>query len=132
MSVADFEAAWRMLRDLMNGRPVDWHDTEIELRWAQGRARIPLYIAGYGPKVLAIAGRLADGVIVQVAEPEIVEWILAQVQRTAEAAGPRPVRAARYVLRSSRRPRRPCRLLRTGALVPGNGLEPPLPRTFQA
>ena len=90
VSVAEFEAASRMMRDLMNGRPVEWNDTEIELQWAQDRPQIPLYIAGYGPKVLAIAGRVADGVIVQVADPEIVEWIVGQVRRSAEAAGRDP------------------------------------------
>ena len=65
----------------MNGRPVEWNDTEIELEWAKGRPEIPLYIAGYGPRVLAIAGRVADGVIIQLADPEIVEWIVGQVRR---------------------------------------------------
>ena len=90
VSVAEFEASCRMLRDLMNGRSVEWNDVEIELQWAQGRPEIPLYIAGYGPKVLAIAGRVADGVIVQVADPEIVEWIVGQVRRSAEEAGRDP------------------------------------------
>jgi hypothetical protein len=40
VSVAEFEAACRMMRDLMNGRPVEWNDTEIELIWAQGRPEI--------------------------------------------------------------------------------------------
>ncbi len=90
VNVSEFEAACRMIRDLMNGRPVNWNDTEIELQWVGGRAEIPLYIAGYGPKVLAIAGRVADGVIVQVADPEVVEWIVGQVRRSAEAAGRDP------------------------------------------
>jgi probable F420-dependent oxidoreductase len=90
VNVAEFEAACRMMRELMNGRPVEWNDTEIELQWAQDRPQIPLYIAGYGPKVLAIAGRVADGVIVQVADPEIVEWIVGQVRRSAEEAGRDP------------------------------------------
>jgi alkanesulfonate monooxygenase SsuD/methylene tetrahydromethanopterin reductase-like flavin-dependent oxidoreductase (luciferase family) len=50
VKVAEFENALRMMRDLMNGRPVEWNDTEIELQWAKDRAEIPLYVAGYGPK----------------------------------------------------------------------------------
>jgi probable F420-dependent oxidoreductase len=88
--VADFENACRMVRDLMNGRPVDWNGTEIELKWAKGRPQIPLYVAGYGPRVLAIAGRVGDGVIIQLADPEIVEWIVGQVRRAAEEAGRDP------------------------------------------
>ena len=33
--------------------------------------------------MLAIAGRVADGVIIQLADPEIVEWIVGQVRRAA-------------------------------------------------
>ena len=92
VNVAEFEAACRMMRDLMNGRPVNWNDTEIELQWVGGLAEIPLYIAGYGPKVLAIAGCVADGVIVQVADPEIVEWIVGQVRPLGRGGWSRPVR----------------------------------------
>jgi probable F420-dependent oxidoreductase len=88
--VAEFEEACAMLRDLMNGRPVRWNDTDIELAWAKGRPEIPLYIAGYGPRVLAVAGRIADGVIIQLADPEIVEWIVGQVRSAAEQAGRDP------------------------------------------
>jgi probable F420-dependent oxidoreductase len=92
VKVTEFEAACRMMRDLMNGRQVEWNGTEIELKWAQaqGRAPIPLYVAGYGPRVLAIAGRVADGVIIQLADPDIVEWIVGQVRRSAEKAGRDP------------------------------------------
>jgi alkanesulfonate monooxygenase SsuD/methylene tetrahydromethanopterin reductase-like flavin-dependent oxidoreductase (luciferase family) len=79
-----------MMRDLMNGRPVEWNGTEIRLEWAQSSAEIPLYAAGYGPRVLAIAGRVADGVIIQLADPEIVEWIVGQVRRAASDAGRNP------------------------------------------
>jgi probable F420-dependent oxidoreductase len=90
VKVAEFEAACTMMRDLMNGRPVKWNDTEIELQWAKGRPEIPLYIAGYGPKVLSVAGRVADGVIIQLADPEIVEWIVGQVRAAAVEAGRDP------------------------------------------
>ena len=67
-----------------------WNDTDVQLEWAQGQPEIPLYVAGYGPRVLAIAGRIADGVIIQLADPEIVEWIVGQVRAAAEEAGRDP------------------------------------------
>ena len=71
-----------------------WNDTDIELAWMGGLAEkpapVPVYVAGYGPKVLAIAGRVADGVIIQLADPEIVEWIVGQVRAAAEEAGRDP------------------------------------------
>jgi alkanesulfonate monooxygenase SsuD/methylene tetrahydromethanopterin reductase-like flavin-dependent oxidoreductase (luciferase family) len=88
--VAEFERTLPVIKDLMNGRKVEWNDTEVELAWAKNNAEIPLYVAGYGPKVLAAAGRHADGVIIQLADPEICAWIIGQVRRSAEEAGRDP------------------------------------------
>lgn len=90
VTVKELERAVAMIKDLMNGRAVRWNGTEIELKWARGKPEIPLYVAGYGPKVLAVAGRHADGVIIQLADPEIIEWIVGQVRRAAEEAGRDP------------------------------------------
>jgi probable F420-dependent oxidoreductase len=90
VKVAEFERSVAMIRDLMNGREVRWNDVDIELAWAKELEPVPLYVAGYGPKVLAIAGRQADGVIVQLADPEIIEWIVGQVRASAEEAGRDP------------------------------------------
>jgi probable F420-dependent oxidoreductase len=89
-TVAQLESAVKMMRDLMNGRPVVWNETDVELKWAKGQPEVPVYVAGYGPKVLSVAGRCADGVIVQLADPEIVEWIVGQVRKAAEDAGRDP------------------------------------------
>jgi probable F420-dependent oxidoreductase len=90
VKVGEFERAVAAIRGLMNGQAVEWNGAEIRLEWARGKPEIPLYVAGYGPKVLAIAGRHADGVIVQLADPEIVEWIVGQVRRAAAEAGRDP------------------------------------------
>lgn len=90
VKVAEFERSLAVIRDLMNGRQVHWNDTDIELAWAKELPPVPVYVAGYGPKVLSIAGRHADGVIIQLADPEIVEWIVGQVRRAAEEAGRDP------------------------------------------
>jgi probable F420-dependent oxidoreductase len=90
VKVAEFEQAVAMIRDLMNGREVRWNDTDVQIKWAKGLPPIPLYVAGYGPKVLSIAGRLADGVIIQLADPDIVEWIIGIVRGAAAEAGRDP------------------------------------------
>ena len=89
-SVKEFEPACRLFKELVNGRRVEWNGVELELPWAKGRPEIPLYVAGYGPQVLSVAGRIADGVIIQLADPEIVEWIVGQARRAAEEAGRDP------------------------------------------
>src|SRR5438093_7905217 len=89
--VAEFESRCAMIKDLMNGRSVDWNEKELELKWVREELRdIPMWIAGYGPKALAVAGRVADGVIIQLADPVIIQWIMDTARRAAEEAGRDP------------------------------------------
>jgi probable F420-dependent oxidoreductase len=88
--IAEFERRLTMIKDFMNGRPVEWEGTEIQLEWAQEAPEIPLYVAGYGPRALSVAGRVGDGVIIQLADPAIIEWIMATARRAAEEAGRDP------------------------------------------
>jgi probable F420-dependent oxidoreductase len=90
VKMAEFEQACRMIKDLMNGRTVDWNGKELKLEWARTEPQIPLYVAGYGPKALGVAGRVSDGVIIQLADPVIVEWIMATARDAAEQAGRDP------------------------------------------
>jgi probable F420-dependent oxidoreductase len=90
VKMAEFEEACRMIRDFMNGREVHWNGKDLQLAWARTDPQIPMWIAGYGPKALAVAGRVADGVIIQLADPVIVEWIMATTRKSAEQAGRDP------------------------------------------
>jgi probable F420-dependent oxidoreductase len=89
--VAEFEARCRMIKDLMNGRKVEWNEKELELSWTRKELpEIPMWVAGYGPKALAVAGRVGDGVIIQLADPVIIEWIMDTARKAAEEAGRDP------------------------------------------
>ena len=89
--VAEFERRLAMIRDFMNGREVDWNDKELQLKWVRPELpQIPMWVAGYGPKALAVAGRVADGVIIQLADPEIIQWIRDTARRAAEEVGRDP------------------------------------------
>jgi probable F420-dependent oxidoreductase len=90
VKVAEFERDCRMVRELMNGRPVSWNEKDLKLEWALTDPEIPMYVAGYGPKALAVAGRISDGVIIQLADPVIIEWIMATARAAAEKAGRDP------------------------------------------
>jgi probable F420-dependent oxidoreductase len=91
MKVAEFEQACAMVRELMNGGEVDWNDKQLVFKWVRPELpRIPMWIAGYGPRALAVAGRVADGVIIQLADPEIIQWIMDTARRAAEEAGRDP------------------------------------------
>src|SRR4051795_2096807 len=88
--IVEFERRLRMIKDFMNGRPVEWEGTEMQLEWAADLPEIPLYVAGYGPRALGVAGRVGDGVIIQLADPAIIEWTMATARKAAEEAGRDP------------------------------------------
>ena len=52
--------------------------------------QIPMHVAGYGPRALGVAGRVGDGVIIQLADPQIIQWIMATARKAAEEAGRDP------------------------------------------
>jgi probable F420-dependent oxidoreductase len=88
--VKRFETALEMIKNLMNGREVQWNDQTLQLAWAQGQPEIPMYVAGYGPRALRVAGRVGDGVVVQLADPEITRWIIERAREAAVEAGRDP------------------------------------------
>jgi probable F420-dependent oxidoreductase len=89
--VAEFERRCQMIKDLMNGRPVQWNEKELQLKWVRDELPdIPMWVAGYGPKALAVAGHVGDGVIIQLADPVIIQWIMDTARRAAEEAGRDP------------------------------------------
>jgi probable F420-dependent oxidoreductase len=89
--VAEFEAAVSMIKPFMNGEEVHWNDKELQLKWVRPELpEIEMHIAGYGPKALAVAGRRGDGVIIQLADPDIIQWIMATARAAAEEAGRDP------------------------------------------
>jgi len=90
VKMAEFEDSIRMIKALMNGDKVDWNGKELELAWALREPPIPMHVAGYGPKALAVAGRVGDGVIIQLADPVIIQWIMATARESAEKAGRDP------------------------------------------
>jgi probable F420-dependent oxidoreductase len=89
--VAEFERRLRMMKELMNGRPVEWNDKELKLEWVRKELpSIPMHVAGYGPRALGVAGRVGDGVIIQLADPQIIQWIMDTARKAAEEEGRDP------------------------------------------
>jgi probable F420-dependent oxidoreductase len=100
--IAEFERRVTMIKDFTNGRPVDWEGTTIQLKWAAGLAEVPLYVAAYGPRALGVAGRVADGVIIQLADPEIIQWTMATARQAAEEVGRDPAELKCFVCAPSK------------------------------
>ena len=88
-TVAYMEECCRIVRSLTAGEPVTLDGTEIQLTWAT-HGPVPVWVAGYGPMALAAAGRVADGVILQLADPDIIRWCLGFMRAAAQEAGRDP------------------------------------------
>jgi probable F420-dependent oxidoreductase len=89
ITLANTEEAIRVIRDLVEGRAVVYEGTELQLPWV-GRWKLPVWLAGYGPLALQMTGRIADGVILQLADPDLIRWFVSQVRDAAIAAGRAP------------------------------------------
>ncbi|MFV2062316.1 MAG: LLM class flavin-dependent oxidoreductase, partial [Chloroflexota bacterium] len=89
------EEAVGVIRDLVEGRTTSYRDAdELSLsyngRLWTGAWKLPVWIAGYGPMVLAMTGRVADGVILQLADVDLIRWMISMVRDSATAAGRDP------------------------------------------
>jgi probable F420-dependent oxidoreductase len=85
---SQLETAVGEFRDLTSGKEVEHDGQSTRLTWAKDSPRV--WIAGYGPKVLHMAGRVADGIILQFADPDLIAWCLGFVREGAKAAGRDP------------------------------------------
>jgi probable F420-dependent oxidoreductase len=83
------DRAVSIIRDLVEGRTTTYLDAELDLSWT-GRWKLPVWIAGYGPMVLGMTGRVADGVILQLADVDLIRWMAGMVRDAAVEAGRDP------------------------------------------
>lgn len=87
-TLAELEQAVRVIRELTAGHEVQHDGHPARLTWATGAPRV--WIAGYGPKALHLAGKIGDGVILQFADPDLISWCLGFVRQGAREAGRDP------------------------------------------
>ena len=88
-TMATLEEAIRVIRDLVEGRRVTYEGTDLVMPWT-GKWKLPVWVAGYGPMALAMTGRVADGLILQLADPDLIRWFVGQLREAAAAAGRDP------------------------------------------
>jgi probable F420-dependent oxidoreductase len=88
-TLAELEHATVLIRDLCEGREVDHDGTGIRFDWAEPYD-LPAWVAGYGPKALEVTGRVADGAIIQLADPSLVGWCVGLLRDGARKSGRDP------------------------------------------
>src|SRR5439155_23791495 len=86
---AVLEETTKVIRDLAEGKSVTYEDATIRLDWAP-KGKLPVWIAGYGPKALEVTARIADGAIIQLADPSLVGWCVGLIRDGAKKAGRDP------------------------------------------
>lgn len=85
-SLATLGAAMRVIKDLVEGRATTVNDRPVQIPWVEP-GDFDVWMAAYGPKALDLAGRSADGLIMQLADPFIVRWAIETALAAARDAG---------------------------------------------
>ncbi|GAA4978601.1 TIGR03842 family LLM class F420-dependent oxidoreductase [Kineococcus glutinatus] len=92
-TLATLRESVHVIRELANGRPVEHRGQTLRLPWAPVTGptdRTEVWVAAYGPKALQLTGEVADGFILQLADPDIAAWTIKAVREAAERAGRDP------------------------------------------
>jgi probable F420-dependent oxidoreductase len=88
-TLKQLEEAMHVIKELAEGRAVDFSGVEVKIPWIRD-GKLDVWMAGYGPKALSLTGRRADGFILQLADPVILEWTMRHVHDAAREAGRDP------------------------------------------
>jgi probable F420-dependent oxidoreductase len=89
VTLATLRDSIEVIRALGNGGQAEYKGNLLRFPWGAS-SRLPVWVAAYGPKALALTGEVADGFILQLADPAITEWSIAAVRAAAEASGRDP------------------------------------------
>jgi probable F420-dependent oxidoreductase len=88
-SLAVLRESMIAIRELAEGREATLHGTQVRIPWITD-GKLPIWMAAYGPKALKLVGEVADGFILQTADPDIARWTIGAVRSAASDAGRDP------------------------------------------
>ncbi|MFE3163999.1 TIGR03842 family LLM class F420-dependent oxidoreductase [Streptomyces sp. NPDC059224] len=90
-TLARISEAMKVIRALGSGGEADLGDgTAIRFPWIKPDARLPVWMAAYGPRALKMTGEEADGFILQLSDLYLTEYMVKAVKDAAAAAGRDP------------------------------------------
>jgi probable F420-dependent oxidoreductase len=89
VTLAHLAEAMHVIKGLAEGREVMLHGAPLRIPWVRD-GQLDMWMAGYGPRALALVGAQADGFILQTADPDIARWTIGSVRAAARAAGRDP------------------------------------------
>jgi probable F420-dependent oxidoreductase len=88
-TLGQLEEAMHVIKELAEGREVDYSGVKVSILWVS-EGKLDVWMAGYGPRALSLIGRKADGFILQLADPLILDWTMKHVHDAAVEAGRDP------------------------------------------
>jgi probable F420-dependent oxidoreductase len=89
VTVKEMRESIHVIRELANGREAEYKGSTLRFPWGTS-SRLEVWVAAYGPKMLALAGEIGDGFILQLADPDITAWTIKAVKEAAAGAGRDP------------------------------------------
>jgi probable F420-dependent oxidoreductase len=89
-TIAELKQCVEVVRALARGETVEYRGQQLKFAWVDNGA-LDVWVAAYGPRALAATGEVGDGYILQLADPDIAEWMITAVRRAAEQAGRDPM-----------------------------------------
>ncbi len=89
VTLRELRESVHVIRELANGRSVEVNGSTIRFPWG-GSSRLEVWVAAYGPMALDLTGQVADGFILQLADPDIARWTIERVRNAAADAGRDP------------------------------------------
>lgn len=89
-TLATMVESMKIIKALVAGKSVSYNGKELHIPWIEEGWKLPMWGAGYGPKALATVGRHCDGYILQLADPQILEWTVGAVRQAAAEADRNP------------------------------------------
>jgi len=79
VAVKEVRKAVLAIRSLIRGEETLYEGTKLRSRWS--KRDIPIYIAGTGPKILQLAGEIADGAILGMgAYPPLIKYAIEEIR----------------------------------------------------
>ena len=100
-NLATLRESIHVIRELGNGRAVDYNGSSIRFPWAS-KSELEVWIAAYGPKALALTGEVGDGFILQLADADIAQWTIKAVHEAAERQHAEPDQIDAHLRRDRR------------------------------
>lgn len=85
--MADFVKYSMAVRDLTAGREVEWNGHPLRMRTPHAQP-VPVWFGADGPRGIAEAGRVADGIVVaQAGSADVISTVIERARSAAEDAG---------------------------------------------